>query len=201
MHRHTYVVLVPTQTGTESKSCTDVCMYAYCVLADSCSGWWWVGGHCCWNSTTGGRASVPERGRCVCRFEWLHCHIFFTVPMFLLLTGTSWSGGIYGLWFHIHTTCNRLVATFVRTVHPTLPHLPRHVHTHTHTHSHTHTHTLTHTCTPTHTHNTYVGSSDGAIKVWDCVKQYCTHNLHGSKGIVTLLRFHPSSSQLTLFSS
>ena len=45
------------------------------------------------------------------------------------------------------------------------------------------------------------GSSDGAIKVWDCEKHYCTHNLQGSKGMVTLLRFHPSSKSLTLFSS
>lgn len=47
----------------------------------------------------------------------------------------------------------------------------------------------------------HAGSSDGAIKVWDCEKHYCTHNLQGSKGIVTLLAFHPSSQSLTLFSS
>ena len=75
-----------------------------------------------------------------------------------------------------------------------------HAHAHIYTHAHTHIHTRTHTHTHTHTHIP-IGSSDGTIKVWDCEKQYCTHNLHGSKGIVTLLCFHPSSRKLTLFSS
>ena len=40
------------------------------------------------------------------------------------------------------------------------------------------------------------GSSDGSIKVWDCRQQYCTHNLTGSVGVVSLLRFHPQQSKL-----
>ena len=28
------------------------------------------------------------------------------------------------------------------------------------------------------------GASDGSIKVWDCYKQYCTHNFKGSGGVV-----------------
>ena len=43
------------------------------------------------------------------------------------------------------------------------------------------------------------GGSDGTIKVWDLVRQYCTHNFKGSSGVVATVRFHPSN--LTLFSS
>ena len=43
------------------------------------------------------------------------------------------------------------------------------------------------------------GGSDGTIKVWDLIQQYCTHNFKGSTGVVTTVRFHPSN--LTLFSS
>lgn len=28
------------------------------------------------------------------------------------------------------------------------------------------------------------GGCDGTIKLWDVVKQYCTHNLKGSSGVV-----------------
>lgn len=34
-------------------------------------------------------------------------------------------------------------------------------------------------------------SSDGALKVWDLVSKYCTHNLKGATGMFTMLRFHP----------
>ena len=46
----------------------------------------------------------------------------------------------------------------------------------------------------------YLGSSSG-IKVWDCVRHYCTHNLRPSGGLVGLLTFHPDPAHLTLFSS
>uniref|UniRef100_A0A667Z515 Transducin beta like 3 n=1 Tax=Myripristis murdjan TaxID=586833 RepID=A0A667Z515_9TELE len=45
------------------------------------------------------------------------------------------------------------------------------------------------------------GGCDGTIKLWDVVKQYCTHNLKGSSGVVHLVQFHPDISLLQLFSS
>ncbi|KAI4890463.1 hypothetical protein NFI96_025586 [Prochilodus magdalenae] len=45
------------------------------------------------------------------------------------------------------------------------------------------------------------GGCDGTIKLWDIVKQYCTHNLKGSSGVVHLVQFHPDISLLQLFSS
>ncbi|KAF3700233.1 Transducin beta-like protein 3 [Channa argus] len=45
------------------------------------------------------------------------------------------------------------------------------------------------------------GGCDGTIKIWDVVKQYCTHNLKGSSGVVHLVEFHPDISRLQLFSS
>ncbi|XP_053132239.1 transducin beta-like protein 3 [Hemicordylus capensis] len=45
------------------------------------------------------------------------------------------------------------------------------------------------------------GSCDSTIKVWDVTKQYCTHNLKGSSGVVNIVEFHPDTSQLQLFSS
>ncbi|XP_047427824.1 transducin beta-like protein 3 [Mugil cephalus] len=45
------------------------------------------------------------------------------------------------------------------------------------------------------------GGCDGTIKVWDVVKQYCTHNLKGSSGVVHLVQFHPDMDRLQLFSS
>ncbi|KAJ7989740.1 hypothetical protein DPEC_G00307660 [Dallia pectoralis] len=45
------------------------------------------------------------------------------------------------------------------------------------------------------------GGCDGTIKLWDVVKQYCTHNLKGSSGVVHLVNFHPDMSLLQLFSS
>lgn len=45
------------------------------------------------------------------------------------------------------------------------------------------------------------GGCDGTIKLWDVVKQYCTHNLKGSSGVVHLVEFHPDINRLQLFSS
>ncbi|TSO37072.1 Transducin beta-like protein 3 [Bagarius yarrelli] len=45
------------------------------------------------------------------------------------------------------------------------------------------------------------GGCDGTIKLWDVVKQYCTHNLKGSSGVVHLVQFHPDISLLQLYSS
>lgn len=45
------------------------------------------------------------------------------------------------------------------------------------------------------------GGCDSTIKIWDILKQYCTHNLKGSSGVVHLVQFHPDMSRLQLFSS
>ncbi|XP_068192924.1 transducin beta-like protein 3 [Antennarius striatus] len=45
------------------------------------------------------------------------------------------------------------------------------------------------------------GGCDGTIKLWDVEKQYCTHNLKGSSGVVHLVQFHPDISRLQLLSS
>ncbi|XP_008286142.1 transducin beta-like protein 3 [Stegastes partitus] len=45
------------------------------------------------------------------------------------------------------------------------------------------------------------GGCDGTIKLWDVMKQYCTHNLKGSSGVVHLVQFHPDIKRLQLFSS
>ncbi|XP_023677474.1 transducin beta-like protein 3 [Paramormyrops kingsleyae] len=45
------------------------------------------------------------------------------------------------------------------------------------------------------------GGCDSTIKIWDVLKQYCTHNLKGSSGVVHLVQFHPDTSRLQLFSS
>ncbi|XP_050761807.1 transducin beta-like protein 3 isoform X1 [Gymnogyps californianus] len=45
------------------------------------------------------------------------------------------------------------------------------------------------------------GGCDSTIKIWDMMKQYCTHNLKGSSGVVHLVEFHPDISRLQLFSS
>ncbi|XP_062914934.1 transducin beta-like protein 3 [Mobula hypostoma] len=45
------------------------------------------------------------------------------------------------------------------------------------------------------------GGCDSTIKIWDVIKQYCTHNLKGSFGVVHLVEFHPDISRLQLFSS
>ncbi|XP_043945053.1 transducin beta-like protein 3 [Protopterus annectens] len=45
------------------------------------------------------------------------------------------------------------------------------------------------------------GGCDSTIKIWDVIKQYCTHNLKGSSGVVHVVEFHPDISKLQLFSS
>ncbi|KAG6927442.1 transducin (beta)-like 3, partial [Chelydra serpentina] len=45
------------------------------------------------------------------------------------------------------------------------------------------------------------GGCDSTIKIWDVIKQYCTHNLKGSSGVVHIVEFHPDISRLQLFSS
>uniref|UniRef100_A0A4W4GVE9 U3 small nucleolar RNA-associated protein 13 C-terminal domain-containing protein n=1 Tax=Electrophorus electricus TaxID=8005 RepID=A0A4W4GVE9_ELEEL len=45
------------------------------------------------------------------------------------------------------------------------------------------------------------GGCDSTIKIWDVVKQYCTHNLKCSSGVVHLVQFHPDINLLQLFSS
>uniref|UniRef100_UPI00358F3981 transducin beta-like protein 3 n=1 Tax=Myxine glutinosa TaxID=7769 RepID=UPI00358F3981 len=45
------------------------------------------------------------------------------------------------------------------------------------------------------------GGSDSTIKVWDVIKQYCTHNFKGFTGVVSVLAFHPDPSCLRLFSA
>ncbi|XP_069762489.1 transducin beta-like protein 3 isoform X1 [Narcine bancroftii] len=45
------------------------------------------------------------------------------------------------------------------------------------------------------------GGCDSTVKIWDIIKQYCTHNLKGSFGVVHLVEFHPDISRLQLFSS
>lgn len=45
------------------------------------------------------------------------------------------------------------------------------------------------------------GGCDSTIKIWDVIKQYCTHNLKGSSGVVHVVEFHPDISRLQLFSS
>ncbi|XP_075035403.1 transducin beta-like protein 3 [Mixophyes fleayi] len=45
------------------------------------------------------------------------------------------------------------------------------------------------------------GGCDSTIKIWDVIKQYCTHNLKGSAGVVHLVQFHPDMSRLQLLSS
>uniref|UniRef100_A0A8D0CJK8 Transducin beta like 3 n=1 Tax=Scleropages formosus TaxID=113540 RepID=A0A8D0CJK8_SCLFO len=45
------------------------------------------------------------------------------------------------------------------------------------------------------------GGCDSTIKIWDVLKQYCTHNLKGSSGVVHLVEFHPDAERLQLFSS
>ncbi|KAK3588773.1 hypothetical protein CHS0354_003009 [Potamilus streckersoni] len=46
------------------------------------------------------------------------------------------------------------------------------------------------------------GSADSTIKIWDIDKQYCTHNLKGHHGIISVVAFHHAVSQeLRLFSA
>ncbi|XP_022240688.1 transducin beta-like protein 3 isoform X2 [Limulus polyphemus] len=42
------------------------------------------------------------------------------------------------------------------------------------------------------------GGSDSTIKVWDIIKQYCTHNLRGAQGVFSIVHFHPNISRLQM---
>lgn len=44
-----------------------------------------------------------------------------------------------------------------------------------------------------------LGTSRGAVQVWDATKKYCTHNFKGSPGLVGAVAFHPT--QLRLYSA
>ena len=50
-------------------------------------------------------------------------------------------------------------------------------------------------------HTPTPGSTDSTVKLWDCTKNYCTHNFRGSKGVVGVVKFHPDPKRLTLFTS
>ncbi|XP_067121939.1 transducin beta-like protein 3 [Centruroides vittatus] len=43
------------------------------------------------------------------------------------------------------------------------------------------------------------GGSDSTIKVWDIIKQYCTHNLKGAQGVFSVVCFHPNENENKLF--
>ncbi|XP_060581284.1 transducin beta-like protein 3 [Ruditapes philippinarum] len=45
------------------------------------------------------------------------------------------------------------------------------------------------------------GSADSTIKLWDVEKQYCTHNLRGHQGIISVVAFHPDISRLLLYTA
>ncbi|KAI9203824.1 WD40-repeat-containing domain protein [Polychytrium aggregatum] len=44
------------------------------------------------------------------------------------------------------------------------------------------------------------GSADSTIKLWDVDRGFCTHNLTGHSGIVSIVKFHPNAKQLKLVS-
>ena len=43
------------------------------------------------------------------------------------------------------------------------------------------------------------GGTDGSLKVWDIRRQYCTHNLKGGSGVYSVIKFHPTSHNLTIY--
>ncbi|KAJ8318545.1 hypothetical protein KUTeg_003636 [Tegillarca granosa] len=45
------------------------------------------------------------------------------------------------------------------------------------------------------------GGTDSTIKLWDIEKQYCTHNLKGHQGVVSVAEFHPDIQRLQLISA
>lgn len=45
------------------------------------------------------------------------------------------------------------------------------------------------------------GSADSTVKVWDVVRQYCTNNLRGHQGVVSLVQFHPDTNNCRLLTA
>ena len=45
------------------------------------------------------------------------------------------------------------------------------------------------------------GGVDGSIKVWDIVRQYCTHNLKGSVGVISTIEFYQNGKELFIYAS
>lgn len=45
------------------------------------------------------------------------------------------------------------------------------------------------------------GSADKTVKVWDILKGYCTHSFSNHTDVVKLVKFHPNSERLMLFST
>lgn len=43
------------------------------------------------------------------------------------------------------------------------------------------------------------GGCDSIVKVWDVVRQYCTHHLRGAQGVFSVVKFHPEPSAARLF--
>uniref|UniRef100_A0A023GM38 Putative wd40-repeat-containing subunit of the 18s rrna processing complex n=1 Tax=Amblyomma triste TaxID=251400 RepID=A0A023GM38_AMBTT len=43
------------------------------------------------------------------------------------------------------------------------------------------------------------GGCDSTVKVWDVVRQYCTHHLRGAQGVFSVVSFHPDSQVGRLF--
>lgn len=43
------------------------------------------------------------------------------------------------------------------------------------------------------------GGCDSTVKVWDVVRQYCTHHLRGARGVFSAVQFHPDSQVGRLF--
>eukprot|EP00048_Salpingoeca_helianthica_P002746 m.60245 g.60245 ORF g.60245 m.60245 type:complete len:1026 (-) comp12282_c0_seq1:55-3132(-) len=45
------------------------------------------------------------------------------------------------------------------------------------------------------------GASDSTVKVWDMRKFYCTHNLRGSQGVISIVRFLPVQKKFHVFAA
>ncbi|KAH7945877.1 hypothetical protein HPB49_016771 [Dermacentor silvarum] len=43
------------------------------------------------------------------------------------------------------------------------------------------------------------GGCDSTVKVWDIIRQYCTHHLRGAQGVFSVVRFHPDAEVGRLF--
>uniref|UniRef100_A0A6M2CX37 Putative transducin beta-like protein n=1 Tax=Rhipicephalus microplus TaxID=6941 RepID=A0A6M2CX37_RHIMP len=43
------------------------------------------------------------------------------------------------------------------------------------------------------------GGCDSTVKVWDIIRQYCTHHLRGAQGVFSVVRFHPDAQVGRLF--